>query len=103
MSEVPTIQNRQFVQPGLGTTETKEGGELKSLWIKLPAWCDLFCPYCFASARRVDYDKDNLLSDEYFSILKSFADMKGSMLMEISTMMETKSWSCMRFSGGTRI
>jgi len=77
MSKEVANQSRQFVQPGLGTTITKEGGELKSLWIELPAWCDLFCPYCFASARRVDYDKNNLLPAEYYSILKNFAEMGG--------------------------
>jgi len=66
-----------LVQPGLGTTHTKPGGELRSLWIEIPGWCDLFCPYCFAGTRKVDLNPDNLTLEEYYLLLKEFASMGG--------------------------
>lgn len=71
------IFKQQFVQPGLGTTQTKTGGELKSLWIEIPAWCDLYCPYCFASTNHSDYDSKNLRPEEYESIIADFANLGG--------------------------
>lgn len=68
---------RQFVQPGLGTTETKTGGELRSIWVEIPAWCDLYCPYCFAGTKKIDRDSNNLSPDEYRGLLKNFAELGG--------------------------
>jgi len=68
---------RQFVQPGLGTTTTKAGGELCSMWIEIPGWCDLYCPYCFAATRKIDRNPNNLAIDEYRSLIETFVDMGG--------------------------
>lgn len=72
-----TPKPRQFVQPGLGTTKTKAGGELRSMWIETPGWCDLYCQYCFAATRKIDRDPNNLTLSEYRQLINSFADMGG--------------------------
>lgn len=77
MTQNTSIQQRQFVQPGLGTTKTKQGGELRSMWVELPGWCDLYCQYCFAATRKIDKAPNNLTLDEYRSLIKDFADMGG--------------------------
>ena len=68
---------RQFVQPGLGTTKTAKGGELRSIWIETPGWCDLFCQYCFAGTRKIDRNPNNMKLDEYYRVLKNFAELGG--------------------------
>jgi MoaA/NifB/PqqE/SkfB family radical SAM enzyme len=73
----PVLTTRQFVQPGLGTTVTAPGGELRSLWIELPAWCDLLCPYCFAGTRRRDPHTNNLSFQEYEGVIREFAQLGG--------------------------
>ena len=77
MSVNSTGKDRQFVQPGLGTTKTKQGGELRSMWIEIPGWCDLFCSYCFASTRKIDRDPNNLTIEEYQKLIHAFSEMKG--------------------------
>jgi MoaA/NifB/PqqE/SkfB family radical SAM enzyme len=68
---------QQFVQPGLGTTRTKFGGELRSMWVEIPGWCDLYCQYCFASTRKIDRDANNLRLEEYRQLIKEFAGLGG--------------------------
>lgn len=70
-------REKQLVQPGLGTTTTKAGGELRSMWIEIPGWCDLYCQYCFAATRKIDRDPDNLALEEYQRLITSFAEMGG--------------------------
>lgn len=77
MANNQSIRQRQFVQPGLGTTTTKAGGELRSIWVEIPGWCDLYCQYCFAATRKIDRDPNNLTLDEYRHLIKAFADMGG--------------------------
>lgn len=77
MANNQSIRQRQFVQPGLGTTTTKAGGELRSMWVEIPGWCDLYCQYCFAATRKVDRDPNNLTLDEYCHLIKAFADIGG--------------------------
>ncbi len=72
-----TKTKRQLVQPGLGTTETKPGGELRSLWVEIPGWCDLFCRYCFASTNHYDFDPNTLGFEEYKKIFEDFAAAGG--------------------------
>jgi MoaA/NifB/PqqE/SkfB family radical SAM enzyme len=68
---------RQFVQPGLGTTKTKKGGELRSMWMEIPGWCDLYCPYCYAATRKVDQDPNNLNIQEYRNLISEFSNLGG--------------------------
>jgi MoaA/NifB/PqqE/SkfB family radical SAM enzyme len=77
MASQPPDGQRQFVQPGLGTTTTKAGGELRSMWIEIPGWCDLYCRYCFAATRKVDRDPSNLTIEEYRNLIRDFVDMGG--------------------------
>jgi MoaA/NifB/PqqE/SkfB family radical SAM enzyme len=77
MANNKSLKHRQFVQPGLGTTTTKAGGELRSIWIETPGWCDLYCQYCFAATRKIDRDPNNLALEEYRRLIKSFAEMGG--------------------------
>ena len=74
---LPNFNDKQFVQPGLGTTYTKPGGELRSLWIETPGWCDLFCQYCFAGTEKIDDEKNNLSIDEYKKLILEFAQLGG--------------------------
>jgi len=74
---------RQTVQAGLGTTPDR--GIVQSLWMELPANCDLRCPYCFCATPRDHRDdrRHNIAwtrdADEYRAdlyvenILKPFA------------------------------
>jgi MoaA/NifB/PqqE/SkfB family radical SAM enzyme len=78
MADNQFAQQRQFVQPGLGTTKTKIGGELRSMWIEIPGWCDLFCQYCFAATRKIDRDPNNLTLDEYRHLIRAFHDLGGT-------------------------
>ena len=68
---------RQFVQPGLGTTTTVAGGELRSMWIEVPAWCDLYCEYCFAGTQKIDRNGGNLTVDDYRRLIRDFAKLGG--------------------------
>lgn len=77
MSSNNCNQNGKLVQPGLGTTETGKGGSLRSMWIEIPGWCDLYCPYCFAATCKIDRDPNNLTTDEYKKIIDSFAKAGG--------------------------
>jgi MoaA/NifB/PqqE/SkfB family radical SAM enzyme len=47
------------------------------MWIEIPAWCDLYCQYCFAGTRRTDQDANNLSADDYRKVIASFAEMGG--------------------------
>ncbi|PIQ30664.1 MAG: hypothetical protein COW63_09395, partial [Bacteroidetes bacterium CG18_big_fil_WC_8_21_14_2_50_41_14] len=56
----------------------KEGKNLKSLWLTIPDFCHLKCPYCFASANENPKSKKNLLDlSTYEDILNQFAEMGG--------------------------
>jgi len=71
------IRQRQYVQPGLGTTNTRSGGELRSMWIEIPACCDLYCSYCFEDTKKYDRDPNNLSIDEYRKLIGEFSYMGG--------------------------
>lgn len=59
--------SRKAVQHGL---ERQDTGHLQSLWIELPAYCNLACSYCYAEGGRIAH-LDQLLSKEtYVSLLK---------------------------------
>lgn len=49
------IASRQIVQTGLGTTPDR--GIIQSLWMEIPANCDLKCPYCFCATARNQRDE----------------------------------------------
>ena len=52
-------------------------GKLRSLSIGIPAWCDLYCPYCYKAAKKIDHDKNYLTLDEYRKLIGTFAEMGG--------------------------
>ncbi len=55
---------------------------LRSLWIEIPDYCQLQCPYCFANTRRNNphLAKDNLEIEEYLRLLDDFRSGGGKFL-----------------------
>ena len=62
---IQSTPTRQIVQTGLGTTPDR--GIIQSLWIEIPANCDLKCPYCFCATFRDHRDgrKKNIAWDSH--------------------------------------
>lgn len=59
--------SNKAVQHGL---ERKNTGNLQSLWIEIPGYCNLACPYCFAKGGE-NLETDKLLKwEEYENILQ---------------------------------
>ncbi len=56
--------------------------KLRSLWIEIPDYCHLQCPYCFANTCRNNphLAKDNLKVDEYLRLLNDFKESEGQFL-----------------------
>ena len=67
------IDKSSVHQAGL---KRKETGSLQSLWIETPGYCNLACPYCFASAGE-GLKRDELLSREDYLRLLDEAQSMG--------------------------
>ena len=58
--------SEKSVQHGL---ERKNTGKLQTMWLEIPGYCNLFCPYCYACGGE-RLEKEKLLSwEQYASIL----------------------------------
>ncbi|OQB06668.1 MAG: pyrroloquinoline quinone biosynthesis protein PqqE [bacterium ADurb.Bin212] len=60
------------VQHGL---ERKNTGNLQSLWIEFPGWCNLACSYCYACGGEKLRVEDLMTRDDYVKILDEAKEM----------------------------
>lgn len=58
----------------------KDGKKLKSLWLSIPAYCHLKCPYCFASTNAHDKKIEILSKEQYENIIRDFAALGGEFI-----------------------
>ncbi len=58
----------------------KDGKTLKSLWLSIPAYCHLKCPYCFASANDPGKKVESISFKQYEKIIKEFAELGGEFI-----------------------
>ncbi len=58
----------------------KDGKKLKSLWLSIPAYCHLSCPYCFASTNAPGRKIEILSNEQYEKIIRDFAALGGEFI-----------------------
>lgn len=58
----------------------KDGKLLKSLWLSIPAYCHLQCPYCFASTNDSNHKLTSFSIDLYEKIIREFAELGGEFI-----------------------
>jgi radical SAM protein with 4Fe4S-binding SPASM domain len=56
------------------------GNNLKSLWLSMPSYCHLKCPYCFASANEPGKIINGMDKPTYSKIISEFADLGGEFI-----------------------
>lgn len=58
----------------------KNGKYLKSLWLSIPAYCHLHCPYCFASTNDKGQNVSSFSREVYEKVIRDFAELGGEFI-----------------------
>lgn len=75
-----SILSLQYSDNQCNCESYKDGETLKSLWLSIPAYCHLKCPYCFASANEPGRKIESLTRSQYENIIREFASLGGEFI-----------------------